>query len=748
MATSSSSRVSKFARLKGDVVGGAVGALISIPIVLSCGIVIFEGIDSDLVSAGIASAFVSAVICAVVAGLFGGPTLHVNSPKTSHAAILAGLCAMIGSHPDFIAAFPGVNAAPALMTVCFLTILISGAVQFCLGAARLGAIVKFVPHPVLAGFINGLALQIIIGQIPGLFGVDALADIWIGLVPRFALSPWALGIGVGTAVLTWMSGKMIKVIPSPLVGLTGGTLAWLLAARFIDPETLGPLIGSMPPNLLPLPQFSHMAGLVGSTNGAQLVFPIVATGITLAMISSIQSLLTISGADRLADTRHNSNAELMVQGGGNFLAALFGGGPSGGSSNVTQAVFDNGGRTRVANLSHAAALVVLFLLLGKVIAHVPVSAMAAVVVMATASGFDRWTRQLISRAGQRKTARRLDVWFNLVVVIVVTVLVVVWGALVALGVGMSLAFMIFLYKTRLHAVHRVLRGTGMHSRTSRTRQMNDALREHGARIAVIELEGPLFFGSVDGMVRRLERELATADWLVLDFRRVVHIDSSATMSLKGIDDMAKKRRKKVLFAYVTPGGDRLAEMKSVGFDAPEAEGRLFVDTDSALHRAENELLATLDLGAPREKEVALDQFEMLHGLAPAEIEALAAHLARREYQAEDVIVRHGEPGRSVFLLARGQVSVRIGGEGAVGTHRLFRYTAGIMFGEMALLSGHTRAADVLADTEAVVYELPLEDFDRLTEKSPTIATTLVRNLAVEMTVRMRTQNETIRQLES
>ena len=295
---------------------------------------------------------------------------------------------MVWGQPAFVAAFPGAKAALALMTICFLTLLISGAIQFGLGAARLGAVVKFVPHPVLAGFVNGLALQIIIGQIPGLFGVDTLADVWGALV-RLALSPWVLGIGVGTAVLTSISGRLIKVIPAPLIGLAGGTLAWLVAAHFVDPEKLGPVIGSLPRNFLPLPQFFQMAGPVGSPSFVSLAFPILATGVTLAMISSIQSLLTIAGADRLADTRHNSNAELMIQGGGNFLAALFGGGPSGGSSNVTQAVFDNGGRTRVANLSHAVALVVLILLLGKVIALVPVSAMAAVVIMATASGFDK-----------------------------------------------------------------------------------------------------------------------------------------------------------------------------------------------------------------------------------------------------------------------------------------------------------------------------------------------------------------------
>ncbi len=730
-------------RLRGDLVGGAVGALIAIPTVLSCGIVFFAGIGPGFAAAGIASAFVSAVICALVAGVFGGRTLHVNSPKTSHAAILAGLTATVAAQPGFISAFPGAAAAPALMTVCFLTILVSGAVQFGLGAARLGAAVKFVPHPVLAGFVNGFALQIIIGQLPKLAGVDHLHQLADGL-----LSWPALGMGVLAVVLMQLAPRLTRAVPAPLLGLAGGTLAWLALAQFLPAEGLGPLIGALPENLIPLPQVFAMGSLITTPGFLPLAFPVLATGVTLAMVSSIQSLLSIAGADRLADTRHDSNAELMVQGGGNLLAALFGGTPSGGSANITQTVFTNGGRSRVANLAHAGALVVLAFGLGRLIALVPVSVMAAVVIASTATGYDKWTRQLFSRMRTTTGAGRTDVLVNLGVVLIVTALVVLAGALVALGIGMSLAFMIFLYRASEQAVRRVLRADGVRSRTSRTRQASTALDQQGRRIAVVELEGALFFGSAESVVQRVEAELPTADWLVLDFRRVGMIDSSGAMGLKRIDDMMKKQRKRLLLAYLPPGSDKLTLMRSAGFGAPEREGRTFVDTDTALGVAEAELLASLGLADPGAEELPLAAFEALQGLDAAQLTQLAACLVRHDYAAEQPIIRRGEAGRSMFLLTRGQVSVRIGGAGAVGTLRLFCYEAGIVFGEMALLSGQPRSADVLADTPAVVQELTAAAFERLSAEVPAIAITLIRNLAVELSTRIRTQTETIRQLEA
>ena len=732
---------------RGDLIGGCVGALIAVPTVLSCGSVFFAGIGPGLVAAGIASAFISAVLCAIVAGCFGGETLHVNCPKTSHAAILAGLCAIMAGQPGFVAAFPGAATAPALMLVCFLTILLSGVVQFGLGALQLGAAVKFVPLPVLAGFVNGFALQIILGQFPKLFGVNKLNQVWQSLLHNELLL-WPLGLSILTVVLTQISGRFLKNVPSPLVGLIGGTVAWQAAAHTVDPTRLGPLIGALPENLLPIPHIIEMVHFIATPGFLGIVFPIAATAITLAMVSSIQSLLSIATVDQLAGTQHNSNTELMVQGGGNMLAAIFGGVPSGGSPNISQTVYKNGGRTRLANLAHAGALAVLAIGLGKAIAQVPMAVMAAVVIATTAGSFDKWTQQLISRMRDSHSANRSDIAINLAVIFLVTALVISAGALAALGAGMSLAFMIFLYRTSEHSVRRVLRADALRSRTTRTIRVNDALDREGRRIALVELDGALFFGSIEAVLKRVDVEMATADWLVVDFRRVSLLDSSGALGLKRLDDSLKKQKKRLLFAHLPADSQHLAFMKSVGAGQPQKEGRVFPDTDTALHCAEEELLLRLGVASDANTEMALTDFEVLQGLSASELEVLKGHMTRMEFQAEDAIIRRGEAGRSLFLLTRGRVSVRIGGGGTTGATRLYCHEAGIVLGEMALLSGQPRSADVLADTGATAYELTVDAFNLLSKTSPEIAITLLRNLSIGLADRLRTQTEIIRQLEA
>ena len=158
--------------LWGDILGGSVGALVTVPIILSCVVVSYQNIGPSFVTAGISAAFVAAVIPAIVSGLFAGSPLHINTPKTTHAAILSGMMATIATHHSFSDIYAGDTASAALMTICFLTLIVSGITQVLLGASRMGSLVKFIPYPVLAGFINGFALQIILTQIPKLFGLD------------------------------------------------------------------------------------------------------------------------------------------------------------------------------------------------------------------------------------------------------------------------------------------------------------------------------------------------------------------------------------------------------------------------------------------------------------------------------------------------------------------------------------------------------------------------------------------------
>lgn len=733
--------------LWGDAIGGSVGALIVVPIILSCGVVSYHSIGSTFVAAGISAAFVAAVAAAVVSGLFGGSPLHVNSPKTTHAAILSGLIANVAIHHSFTDIYGGDRAPAALMTICFLTLLVSGATQVLLGASRMGALVKFIPYPVLAGFINGFAIQIILTQLPKLVGLDRGNQLLAALTGAASVNWWSLGFAVFAGGLVLFTGRVSKLVPAAIVGLLGGTMAQIIAAKYVAPADLGPVIGTLPAGIPFVFRMDDILQFISTSAFSRHIFMILATGVTLAFVSSIQSLLSISVSERLSGIRPSSNRELMVQGAGNILSALFGGAPSGGSPNITQTVFANGGRTGVSNLAFAATLLGLSYGLSEVISLIPLSVMAGVVVVTTAGAMDKWTQQLLIRIGTSgEASSRRDLTMNLVVVVLVAALVVLAGALAALGVGMTAVFMVFLFRSNAKMVRRVLHADYLRSHTERPNAALDALEHYGRRIVVIELNGPIFFGSTETVARSVERELSTADWIVLDLKRVGHFDSSGVMMLKRLDEMMLKSNKRLLLSYLPAGGNQRHFLQIIGLTLPEAEGRVFEDTDAALSRAEDELLIELDCFQDSADEVVMEKFDVFRGMTADEIHMLACLLTRQDRSAGEMIIREGEERRSLFFLAQGRVSVLSETNGRM--LRLASYRAGVTFGEMALLSDQPRAANVVAETPVVLLELTTDAFEQICGTQPALGVKLMRNLAIELSYRLRCLNNRVQALEA
>ena len=733
--------------LWGDVLGGSVGALVTVPIILSCGVVSYQSIGAAFVTAGISAAFVAAVIPAIVSGLFGGAPLHINSPKTTHAAILSGMIATIATHHSFSDVYRGDTAPTALMTICFLTLIVSGITQVLLGASRMGSLVKFIPYPVLAGFINGFALQIILTQIPKLFGLEHGSQVLSILTGDVGINWWSMSFAVLSGSLVYLTGKVSKLVPAAIVGLFGGTIAQMIATKCVSATNFGPVIGTLPTGIPIVLKTDAIFQFIATTAFSHHAFMILATGVTLAFVSSIQSLLSISASERLFGVRPNSNRELIVQGAGNFVVALFGGAPSGGSPNITQTVFANGGRTGVANLAFAVTLIGLSYGLSNIISLIPLSVMAGVVIVTTAGAMDKWTQQLIIKIGTGGKSSRQDLAMNLAVVAVVSILVIWAGALAALGVGMTIVFMVFLFRSNAKMIRRVLYADRLRSRTDRLYTALKALYYNGQRIVIIELNGPIFFGSAETVAQCVEKELATADWVILDLKRVSHFDSSSVMMLKRVDEAMLKLNKHLFLSYLPSDGVQRHFMQIIGLTRIEKEGRIFEDTDSALSRAEDELLMELDCFQDATDEITLDQFAIFRDMTNDEISILESLVIEKQKSAGEIIIREGdEDCRSLFFLVKGRISVLL--ETDEKTVRLDSYRAGVTFGEMALLSNQPRSANVIAETPVVLFELTVDAFEKLNNTEPVLAMKLVRNLAMELNFRLRRVNNIIRTLEA
>ena len=736
----------KSARLRStvrDATGALAGALTVVPIILSCGAVLYESMGSTWVTAGISSAFVAAVVAAIVAALFGGAPLHMNSPKTTHAAILSGLIASLATDPSF--ATGNSSGSTALVLVASTALLVSGVVQTILGASRLGLLVKFVPYPVLAGFINGFAIQIILNQLPRALNIDGPEELLRAFNGTVPVNWWALGFALVSGGFVILAKKRSGPVPAALVGLFAGTALQMLCLRLVPHEDLGATIGALPPGIPLTLRIADILNFVTSAAFRSHAAVILATGITIALVSSIQSLLSISSTEQLFGARHRSNHELVVQGASNIASALFGGAPSGGSPNITRIVHASGGRTGFANFAYACVLLALSFGLNRIVGQIPLAVMAGVVIVTSAEAMDKWTHQLLIGVGYGgHSSTQWEIFLNLAMVFVVTVLVVLTSVLIALGVGFAAALIAFIYRSNAQIIRRIQHATQLRSRTERSRSALDTLGQHGRRIAIVELDGPLFFGSAERVERVVGDELSGSDWVLLDLKRISHFDSSGVLMLKRLDELLVRSGRRLFLGPLLAGGRRRKFLVEWGLTKPEAELRIFESTDAALSQAEDELLDKL-AAQENDEEIDLAAFLVTRDMDDAERALLMSLATRRSVAAGDVVIGREAPRGGLLLLTRGRLSVLWERDGKA--LRTASYRAGMALGEIPSMLERQRLLRLVADTPSVLLELSQTALDHLRATMAGLDAKLMRNLSTEIGYRLCDLLETMRDLE-
>jgi SulP family sulfate permease len=735
-----SARLQSIAR---DATGALAGALTVVPIILSCGAVLYESMGPAWVTAGISAAFVAAVLAAIVTALLGGTPLHINSPKTTHAAILSGLIASVATDPSFAAA--NARGAAALVLVASTALLVSGIVQALLGASRLGLLVKFVPYPVLAGFINGFAIQIILNQLPRALAIDGPEELGRAFNGTVPVNWWALGMAIVSGGFVILAKKRSGPVPAALIGLFAGTVLQMLCSPLLPHEDLGATIGTLPAGIPLVLRISDILNFVSSAAFLNHAAVILATGITIALVSSIQSLLSISSTEQLFGARHNSNRELVVQGVSNIASALFGGAPSGGSPNITRIVHASGGRTAFANFAYACMLLALSYGLSRIVGLIPLSVMAGVVIVTSAEAMDKWTHQLllaVSYGGHSST--RWEIFLNLAMVFVVTALVVLTSVLVALAVGFAAALIAFIYRANAQMIRRIQHATQLRSRTERSPASLQALGENGSRIAIVELDGPLFFGSAERVERVVGDELSGSDWVLLDLKRISHFDSSGVLMLKRLDELLVRSGRRLFLAPLLVGGQRRKFLAEWGLTKPEAEFRVFESTDAALSQAEDELLDGL-AAQERDEELGLAAFPVTQDMNDDERALLMSLATRLSYAEGDVVAGRENPPGGLLLLTRGRLSALW--EKDDKALRAASYRAGMALGEVPLMLGRQHSLKLVADTPTVLLDLSQRALEHLRATMPALDAKLMRNLSTEIADRLCDLLEMVRDME-
>lgn len=534
------------AQLMSDVVAGIIVAIIALP--LSIALALASGVGPE-------QGIYTAIAAGFVISFLGGSQVQIAGPTAAFATIVAGIVARSGVEGLAVAT------------------IMAGIILVIMGFCQLGSLIKFIPFTITTGFTSGIAVTIVIGQLKDFFGVTYPAGMET-IETMQKLKAFAAGFGtmnvhavivglVCLAILIVMP-KITEKIPGSLVAV----LAGIVMVKFLPLQvnTIGDLYSVS--NALPafhMPTFSYDV-IQGSLSDA----------FTIAILAAIESLLSCVVADGMIGGKHRSNTELVAQGAGNIVSALFGGIPATGAIARTAANIKNGGRTPVAGMVHAGVLLLILVILMPYASWIPMPTIAAILFM-VAYNMCQWR----TFARLAKTAPKSDI----AVLVITFFLTVVFDLVVAIEVGMVLSCLLFMKRMsdemgvrswlRVEEVEDQQREAEEASRGAKktmsveeaqlkaaAEEINPAkLRQIPMELAVYELTGPLFFGAAD-RINQIEVSEVTR-CLILRMRAVPAADSTAMNSMTALYERCKKNGVTLILSHVNE--QPMRAMEKAGF---------------------------------------------------------------------------------------------------------------------------------------------------------------------------------------
>jgi MFS superfamily sulfate permease-like transporter len=733
--------IMKLSQARHDVVGGLVSAAVAIPLAMGYGMFAFaslgEGYFADGVLAGIATAFVVAVVCV----LLGDKTTTIYAPRVTSTFFLGLLIyGLVHSDVPEIAA----GGIPLILAIAFSVVLLAGALQALFGLVKLGTLIKFAPQPVMAGFQNVAAILLFLVQLGNVCGFAR--TIPFTQVPQHlaSIKPLSVAIAAITFAAMWNARKLLPKIPPLLVGIGLGTILYYLCELIGLHAYLGPVIASESRAVMGLTAFPYFAGLARGGDLAALAPTILGGALALAMIASIDALLCAKLVTAPGEPRRDGNRLLVRLGVGNLAAACIGGITSGINIGPSVANRAFGARTPLSVLVNAAALLIAGALLFRWLGEIPRVALSAVIMVIAVQHFDLWSLQLASGLRRGPAAYRFNVALDLAVVVVVAVLSIALNIVLAVFIGVAIAIALFVLRMSRSVIRRSYRCATIHSRTSRTAPERAFLERAGDIILVMELQGALFFGTGEKMLSDVDIALQRETWcVILDLRRLTEIDSTGANTLLELKASLAQQKKELLLA-VAEQTTAMERLENFGVLSSISDASILPDVDRAIERAENDLLRA----QPRlyREEIPLAEVGVFADFNPADLATIEQHLRRVCYQPGSVIFREGDPGNELLVVTKGTASAYL--ELPNTNIRLATFAPGTIFGELALLDAGARSATVVADEDLVCYALTTSDFAAMAAKFPSVAIRLLAAIGRELSGRLRTANRTIHQLET
>lgn len=524
-----------FSNVKGDLMGGLTAGIVALPLALAFGIQAFGGVnDPSASSMGALAGLVGATMLGFFAAFFGGTHSQISGPTGPMTVITASLISgvWVSSQGNFSSVLLAMSMAG----------IFCGLFQILFGVIRIGKYVRYIPYPVLSGFMSGIGVIIILQQIYPLIGLKSpvlVVDMIMEYPERAAEGVnWiALALGVATIAIVQFFPRITKKVPATLIALIVVTVVSLFCGL---PANL--TIGEIPSGL-PVPFFLKEGLSLEGINWWPLIQASIIPGLTLAGLGSIDTLLTSVVADNITKTHHNSNKELIGQGIGNAVAGAFCGIAGAGATMRTVVNVKSGGRTQLSGMVHAVFLLAILLGLGALVKYVPLSVLAGILITVG------WG--IIDFRGFRDIRKipAADA-FVLLLVFLVTVFV---DLLTAVGIGMVVACVLFMKRASDVAEssysNEELHPTDAESPWEDEDGMPDPVQH---KIYIERFNGPIFFGSVTGFNRTIASIPEDAKVVIFRMRRVQFLDQSGIYAMETAIRELQARGTTVLMTIIQP----------------------------------------------------------------------------------------------------------------------------------------------------------------------------------------------------
>ena len=726
MVSQSISLGPKVRRALNDVLGGGAASILTITFGLSYSLLIFAGPLAPYLSYGVAANFISAAVLATVIALGSSIPFAIGGPESSTAAMTGILASSLVER--MAVESTASPLAPVIITLGFASI-VTGIVLCCFGVTRLGRAIRYVPYPVVGGFLGATGYLILLGGVRVITGMR----LQFTTLGQFAnpLTLSELGAACVMALilyLTWHRSRSPFGLPVILIGgvIAAHIVFWLAGISSAEAQASGWTFQPPPHVSFMLPwsfkEIGHYPWYALPDLSGNLI--------AVIFVTASSTLFNTAGIEVAVHREANLERELNVTGVANILSGALGGYTGCISVSRTVLNFKGGGSGRLSGLIVAAVSVLMLTAAPMLLGYMPKFVLGGLLIYLAADQLHRWIIE---------SRRRLSFTEYLSLLTIIAI-IIQWGFVAGVLIGIVIGCATFaLSAARIDSIKFSFDGSEYRSSLDRSRNDQEVLSAHGGKIQGLNLQSYLFFGSANRLYQHVKALLARhpeCRFLVFDFKLVTGIDSSAAYSFAQIKRTAHERGVKLLLVHLPPATEKA--LRSSEFISQEI--RVVPELDHALEWCENEVIAQHQ-GLEQEEASLRDWFTQIMG-SERDATALIHHCERIEVEAGETIVRAGDAADSMHFILDGRVGIMVpaGADRVTRVRSLGRYTT---IGEMGLVSRAPRSATIQAEVDSILYVLSADQFEAIKTDNPALSHKLLTYFVGVMAERLSFANRTI-----